>query len=57
MQQNSAPARRKTDTIPRWVKTFALVFASLIVLFALAHLTGEGFRHGPAATDAPELRQ
>jgi hypothetical protein len=57
MQQNSAPAHRKTDSTPRWVKMFAFVFASLIALFALAHLTGADLRHGQPPTHASDLRQ
>lgn len=34
---------------PRWVKVFGIVALVLVLLFALLHLLGGGFRgHGPA---------
>jgi hypothetical protein len=44
----------QSNKVPRWVKVFALVFASLLTVFALLHLTDRGFRHGPAATEGTE---
>jgi hypothetical protein len=47
---NAQPVRRSrtTTAIPRWVKVFALIFVSMLLLFALLHLDGSGFEHIPA---------
>jgi hypothetical protein len=57
MQKNTSPDRPTPDAIPRWVKIFALVFASLLALFALLHLTGRGFEHGRGPIDTMERSQ
>lgn len=45
---------KDTVAVPRWVKVFALVFVLLLALFALAHLTDQGFQHEPAASETME---
>jgi hypothetical protein len=42
----------KRNRVPRWVKLFAVIFATLLALFAFLHLADERFQHGPAAPEA-----
>jgi hypothetical protein len=43
---------------PRWVKVFGIVALLFVLLFAIVHLLGGGFRgHGPAAHGTNHTRQ
>lgn len=43
---------------PRWVKVFGIVALLFVLLFAIVHLLGGGFRgHGPAAHKTEQTRQ
>lgn len=43
---------------PRWVKVFGIVALLFVLLFAIVHLLGGGFRgHGPAAHGTEQTRQ
>lgn len=43
---------------PRWVKFFGIVALLLVLVFAIVHLLGGGFRgHGPAGHETEQTRQ
>ena len=56
-QTHKAPKPGSTTGAPRWVKVSGIIVLVIVLLFVVAHLTGNGFGPGIHSMPTPQTAQ